>query len=77
MILSDLLKNYTVGLLTLCLDKKIFIEHSFNENFDIIGDFDLILKLSKKKNWLHSRCLQRIDCTKKIFQKKKNIHTCK
>ena len=48
-IFNDLLKNYTVGLVTLCLNRKIFIDHSFNEDFDIIGDFDLMLKLSKKK----------------------------
>ena len=48
-IFNDLLKNYTVGLVTLCLNRKIFIDHSFNEDLDIIGDFELILKLCKKK----------------------------
>ena len=44
-----LLKNYTVGINTICLRSSIFKDNSFNNNFDIIGDFDLFLKLSENK----------------------------
>ena len=49
MILNDLLKEYTVGIGTICLNKNIFKHYSFNNEFNIIGDFDLILRLSEKK----------------------------
>ena len=76
MIFSDLLKNYTIGLLTLCLDKKIFIEHSFNENFDIIGDFDLMLKLSKKKKigYIHDTLATYRLHEENLSKKKISIH---
>ena len=48
-IFKDLLKNYTIGLGTVCLNKDIFADYSFNDNFDIIGDFDFFLRLSEKK----------------------------
>ena len=48
MIIKDLLKNYTVGILTVCLNRNIFNEYSFDNNLDIIGDFDLLIKLSVK-----------------------------
>ena len=40
MIFKDLLKDYTVGIGTVCLERRIFNEYSFNNSFDIIGDFD-------------------------------------
>jgi glycosyltransferase involved in cell wall biosynthesis len=51
MIFNDLLKKYTVGIGTVCLERKIFKDYSFNSDFDIIGDFDFFLKLSKKKKF--------------------------
>ena len=30
------------------IDRKIFEKNKFNERYDIIGDFDLFLRLSKK-----------------------------
>ncbi len=48
-IFKELLKNYTVGIITLCLKSSIFKDNTFNDNFDIIGDFDLFLKLSENK----------------------------
>ena len=30
------------------IDKKIFKKYKFNERYDVIGDFDLFLKLSKE-----------------------------
>ena len=49
MIFKDLLKDYTVGIGTVCLERRIFNEYSFNNSFDIIGDFDFFLKLSEKR----------------------------
>jgi hypothetical protein len=49
MIFKDLLKNYTVGIGTVCLNRDIFNNYTFDDNFDIIGDFDFFLRLSEKK----------------------------
>lgn len=49
MIFKNLLKNYTVGIGTVCLNRDIFKNYTFNNNFDIIGDFDFFLRLSEKK----------------------------
>ena len=46
---EDLLKSYTIAINTICLRSSIFKDNSFNDNFDIIGDFDLFLKLSEIK----------------------------
>lgn len=46
---NDLLKNYNVGLLTLTIRKELLDQISkpiFDKKYDIIGDFDLVLKLS-------------------------------
>ena len=48
-IFEEQLKNYTAAINTICLRSSIFKENSFNDNFDIIGDFDLFLKLSENK----------------------------
>ena len=48
MIFENLLKNYTIGIGTVCLERDLFKDHSFNNNFDIIGDFDFFLRLSEK-----------------------------
>ena len=47
-ILKNLLKDYFIGLNTLLIDKKIFKNYKFNEKYNIIGDFDLLIKLSFK-----------------------------
>ena len=44
-IYNSLIEKYNVGLVSICLRKKIF--DKFEERFEIIGDFDLTLKLSK------------------------------
>ena len=46
-IFKQLLRNYTLGIVTICLRRDIFKDNFFNDNFDIIGDFDLFLKLSE------------------------------
>jgi len=43
-----LLNDYIVKMGTIIIKKKIFKLYKFNENYDIIGDFDLILKISEK-----------------------------
>tara|TARA_A100000164_G_scaffold381454_1_gene433181 strand:- start:35 stop:826 length:792 start_codon:yes stop_codon:yes gene_type:complete len=47
-ITQNLLDNYCIGILTIMIHRKIFQQNKFNERYDIIGDFDLFLKLSKK-----------------------------
>ena len=47
-ITQELLNNYCVGLPTLLISKKIFSKYRFNKKYNIIGDFDLIIRLSKK-----------------------------
>ena len=49
-ILTDLLKNYCTGLVTLVI-RKSFLENfkpAFNSKFHIIGDFDLMIRMSAK-----------------------------
>lgn len=46
---NKLLRKYKVGLLTLIVRKSAFKEIGFNNEFHIIGDFDLCLRLSL--NW--------------------------
>ena len=47
-ITQDLLNNYTIGILTVCVKKKFFDKQKFNKKYNIIGDFDFFVKLSKK-----------------------------
>ena len=46
-ITKNLLSNYSIGILTICLKRNIFEKKKFNKKFNIIGDFDFFLKLSK------------------------------
>jgi len=43
-----LIEDYIVKMGTIIIKKKILKLYKFSENYDIIGDFDLILKISKK-----------------------------
>jgi glycosyltransferase involved in cell wall biosynthesis len=45
-IAKKLLKKYVVGILTVLIEKKIFKKYKFNEDYNIIGDFDLFTRLS-------------------------------
>ena len=49
LIYKDLLKNYNIGFPTVMVRQKIFkkLNFKFDERFEIIGDFDLMIKLSK------------------------------
>ena len=48
MILDDLLKHYTVGILTLIIRRSAYdqLDYGFDKRFNIIGDFDLVIRLA-------------------------------
>jgi glycosyltransferase involved in cell wall biosynthesis len=46
-ITQDLLNNYSIGILTVLLEKEFFKEFLFEDRYNIIGDFDLFLKISR------------------------------
>ena len=48
-ITEKLLKDYNLGILTVCLKKSIFEKFSFNNDYNIIGDFDFFINLSLKE----------------------------
>lgn len=50
-ITQNLLDNYCVGFLTVLIKKNIFLKDKFNKRYNIIGDFDFILRVSKKYNF--------------------------
>lgn len=54
LIYSNLLKDYMVGLLTVCFRKKIFENFSFNDKYNIIGDYDFIMQIAKKRSKIGS-----------------------
>ena len=43
-----MLRNYKIGILTVMISKSIFKKEKFDINYNIIGDFDFVIKLSKK-----------------------------
>ena len=45
---QDILNNYNVGLLTIMVKKQLFLKNNFDLNYNIIGDFDFVIRLSKK-----------------------------
>lgn len=45
---QKLLDFYCVGILSVLLEKSFFNSYSFNNEYNIIGDFDLIIRLSHK-----------------------------
>ena len=49
-IYNELIKNYTVGILTTIIRKQLLFKEKifFNNKYNIIGDFDLFLRLAKK-----------------------------
>ena len=40
-----------MGLLTIFVKRKIFFKEKFNNKYNIIGDFDFIIRISKKINF--------------------------
>ena len=47
-ITKSLLKNYVLGILTVCADRYIFEKNKFDDRYNIIGDFDFFIKISEK-----------------------------
>jgi len=47
-VLNDLLRYYFVKLSTIILKKNVLKEDNFNSHYNIIGDYDFIIKISKK-----------------------------
>jgi len=47
-ILDSLLKFYFIKLGTIIIKKKLILEQKFNPNYNIIGDFDFMIRVSKK-----------------------------
>ena len=47
-ILNSLLKFYFVKLSTIIIKKKVIKQFKFNSDYNIIGDYDFILKISEK-----------------------------
>ena len=47
-IAQKLLNDYFLGIITVMINRNIFKSYKFNENYNIIGDFDLFFKLSTK-----------------------------
>ena len=47
-ITKDLIENYKVGILTVILSKEIFNYLKFKNYYNIIGDFDFIIRASLK-----------------------------
>ena len=47
-ILDDLLKQYSVGLLTLIIRSSAYnkLSHGFDKRFSVIGDFDIVVRLA-------------------------------
>lgn len=45
-----LLNNYIIGILTVMMKRSLFKKQKFNNNYNIIGDFDFFLNLSLNNN---------------------------
>ena len=71
-----LLNDYKIGILTVMMKKKFFDKKKFNNNYNIIGDFDFFINLSLKENFF---CIQKplayYRVHKKNFSKESKIYT--
>lgn len=54
-ITQSLLNNYVIGLPTILIKKSVFLKEKFESNYNIIGDFDFIIRISKK---FKIKCIQ-------------------
>jgi glycosyltransferase involved in cell wall biosynthesis len=50
--LDQILKSYKIGFLTTIFRRTVFDKYKFNSRYNIIGDFDFILRVLSKKNFL-------------------------
>lgn len=55
-ITQNLLNYYFIGINTVMIKKEIFRKYKFNEKYNIIGDFELFIKLSTKYKFI---CVQK------------------
>ena len=55
-ITQQVLDDYFLGILTVMINRKVFRNYKFNSNYNVIGDFDLFIKLSQKLNF---SCIQK------------------
>ena len=46
LITQELLDNFKMPILTTMIRKKIFLKNRFDEKYNIIGDFDLFIRIS-------------------------------
>ncbi len=72
-IIKKILKNYTIGILTVFIKKEIFKKNSFNPELSIIGDFDFFVRIS---NDYKIGCIQKPLATYRAHENnysKKNI----
>tara|TARA_X000001036_G_scaffold361323_1_gene344582 strand:- start:1310 stop:2083 length:774 start_codon:yes stop_codon:yes gene_type:complete len=51
-----LLNNYKLGILSVMMDRKLFINKKFNKKYNIIGDFDFFINLSLRQKFY---CIQK------------------
>lgn len=49
-ITQNLLNDYTIGILTVLIERSILVKNKFKRKYNIIGDFDLFLRISLSKN---------------------------
>jgi len=54
-ITQSLLNDYFLGIITVMIRKDIFKSFNFNESYNVIGDFDLFIKLSLKYKFISSQ----------------------
>ena len=71
-ILNNLLKNYCIGLLTIVIRKKIIdnFRSPFNNKFHIMGDFDLMIRLSEKYKF---DCIEKPVATYRVHKKNESL----
>ena len=74
-ITQNLVNRYCVGILTLFISRNIFKKYKFNEKFNVIGDFDLIIRLSNKfKIISHQKSLANYRMHKSNYSKNLKIY---
>ncbi len=74
-ITQKLINSYCVGLVTLFINKNIFKKYKFNEKFNVIGDFDLIIRLSNKfKIISHQKSLAKYRIHKSNYSKNLKVY---
>jgi hypothetical protein len=51
LITQKLLDDYNIGIIAVLIKKVVFKKNKFNSSYNIIGDFDFFINLSKKFNF--------------------------